>query len=158
MHDERSKLVNEYACRVLELLGMGHRLFVPRLLALILGCGSVDPAAPFAMNDGRIKQILDKLNKKRMEVDMDFGKGPGVAGQGGMASNCQRAGLDGILGRNCSLREWIFRFCERFKGTVPKLGIWYLLNLLVQVLVTWRMDTFVPMNHIAPSVSGVDSW
>ncbi|XP_063262606.1 rab GTPase-activating protein 1-like isoform X3 [Prinia subflava] len=33
MHDERSKLVNEYACRVLELLGMGHRLFVPRLLA-----------------------------------------------------------------------------------------------------------------------------
>ncbi|KAK2084799.1 hypothetical protein P7K49_037832 [Saguinus oedipus] len=34
MHDERSKLVNEYACRVLELLGMGHRLFVPRLLAL----------------------------------------------------------------------------------------------------------------------------
>lgn len=34
MHDERSKLVNEYACRVLELLGMGHRLFVPRLLAV----------------------------------------------------------------------------------------------------------------------------
>uniref|UniRef100_A0A2D4HN13 Rab-GAP TBC domain-containing protein n=1 Tax=Micrurus lemniscatus lemniscatus TaxID=129467 RepID=A0A2D4HN13_MICLE len=33
IHDERSKLVNEYACRVLELLGMGHRLFVPRLLA-----------------------------------------------------------------------------------------------------------------------------
>ncbi|EPQ08677.1 Rab GTPase-activating protein 1 [Myotis brandtii] len=33
MHDERTKLVNEYACRVLELLGMGHRLFVPRLLA-----------------------------------------------------------------------------------------------------------------------------
>ncbi|KAM5203126.1 rab GTPase-activating protein 1-like isoform 9-T15 [Hipposideros larvatus] len=33
MHEERSKLVNEYACRVLELLGMGHRLFVPRLLA-----------------------------------------------------------------------------------------------------------------------------
>lgn len=36
MHDERSKLVNEYACRVLELLGMGHRLFVPRLLAVRL--------------------------------------------------------------------------------------------------------------------------
>lgn len=33
MRDDRSKLVNEYACRVLELLGMGHRLFVPRLLA-----------------------------------------------------------------------------------------------------------------------------
>lgn len=36
MHDERNKLVNEYACRVLELLGMGHRLFVPRLLAVRL--------------------------------------------------------------------------------------------------------------------------
>lgn len=36
MRDERSKLVNEYACRVLELLGMGHRLFVPRLLAVRL--------------------------------------------------------------------------------------------------------------------------
>lgn len=36
MQDERSKLVNEYACRVLELLGMGHRLFVPRLLAVSL--------------------------------------------------------------------------------------------------------------------------
>lgn len=36
MHDERTKLVNEYACRVLELLGMGHRLFVPRLLAVRL--------------------------------------------------------------------------------------------------------------------------
>lgn len=34
MRDDRSKLVNEYACRVLELLGMGHRLFVPRLLAV----------------------------------------------------------------------------------------------------------------------------
>lgn len=34
MHDERNKLVNEYACRVLEVLGMGHRLFVPRLLAV----------------------------------------------------------------------------------------------------------------------------
>lgn len=34
IQDERSKLVNEYACRVLELLGMGHRLFVPRLLAV----------------------------------------------------------------------------------------------------------------------------
>ncbi|KAM4022797.1 rab GTPase-activating protein 1-like isoform 5-T6 [Anomaloglossus baeobatrachus] len=33
VQDEKSNFVNEYACRVLELLGMGHRLFVPRLLA-----------------------------------------------------------------------------------------------------------------------------
>lgn len=33
IQDEKSNFVNEYACRVLELLGMGHRLFVPRLLA-----------------------------------------------------------------------------------------------------------------------------
>ncbi|XP_069087700.1 rab GTPase-activating protein 1-like isoform X8 [Pleurodeles waltl] len=33
LQEERNTLVNEYACRVLELLGMGHRLFVPRLLA-----------------------------------------------------------------------------------------------------------------------------
>ncbi|XP_041445061.1 uncharacterized protein LOC379167 isoform X3 [Xenopus laevis] len=33
IQDEKSNIVNEYACRVLELLGMGHRLFVPRLLA-----------------------------------------------------------------------------------------------------------------------------
>ncbi|XP_075689173.1 rab GTPase-activating protein 1-like isoform X4 [Rhinoderma darwinii] len=32
IQDEKN-FVNEYACRVLELLGMGHRLFVPRLLA-----------------------------------------------------------------------------------------------------------------------------
>lgn len=34
LQDEKSNFVNEYACRVLELLGMGHRLFVPRLLAV----------------------------------------------------------------------------------------------------------------------------
>lgn len=34
IQDEKSNFVNEYACRVLELLGMGHRLFVPRLLAV----------------------------------------------------------------------------------------------------------------------------
>ena len=33
------------------------------------------------------------------ELQRDFG----VTEQGGMASQCQRAGLDGILGRNCSL-------------------------------------------------------
>ncbi|XP_068095191.1 rab GTPase-activating protein 1-like isoform X1 [Hyperolius riggenbachi] len=33
IQDEKSNFVNEYASRVLELLGMGHRLFVPRLLA-----------------------------------------------------------------------------------------------------------------------------
>ncbi|KAG8555374.1 hypothetical protein GDO81_017677 [Engystomops pustulosus] len=33
VQDEKSNFVNEYASRVLELLGMGHRLFVPRLLA-----------------------------------------------------------------------------------------------------------------------------
>lgn len=30
--DDGHKMMNEYACRLLELLGMGHRLFVPRLL------------------------------------------------------------------------------------------------------------------------------
>lgn len=53
IQDERSKLVNEYACRVLELLGMGHRLFVPRLLAvrsLFFWNGCIANLSPFSLH------------------------------------------------------------------------------------------------------------
>lgn len=64
MHDERSKLVNEYACRVLELLGMGHRLFVPRLLAVRLFfielhfVGNVPPSVKIPCIPGRACNLL----------------------------------------------------------------------------------------------------
>lgn len=40
------------------------------------------------------------------ELERDFGPGHGATGQGGVAFNWQRAGLDGLLGRSFLLWGW----------------------------------------------------
>lgn len=82
MHDERTKLVNEYACRVLELLGMGHRLFVPRLLAvrpffieLHLG-GSCHPPGGFLVSWRSLQSFSPLLSHStEKEVPSSCGQG-----------------------------------------------------------------------------------